>query len=499
MFSHTLCLLVTDGLAAAAEHAVPFPPAQRENFGGRVLIILNMLRRGLRPFARGFNSRAEHASWVRRVVHARMAKPLGWMQATKESAPFIASTDHMVDHLVLQCMPRSELEGGALTPSASALQATWPVSTDELLATSVVDRNGYSPFRLGKFYEAVDALTADVAYRHTDGHARGLALVTASHYHAIKLGRTVAGRDVTIRCYVTSTGSSSLEVRTDALQVDESGQERLINVCHTAMVALDKSTMRPVKGAVPPLELPAKQEAAGLDARDDPNPNQIERLELAKLHKVMMARRRANEMLLRSPVSQPPTSEEMAAVHELHRGAVASFEAPAPRVDRPDEISYHTHTSSTVVFAESKNVHGKAFGGFVAGGAYDLAYYAARYFTRGAPFVPVGLDDAVFLQSVSIGDMVRWEARVVHSGEDGIFRVHVSMDVIDPFDPGRLPERTNRLMFVFATSPSHRRPLLPTSYKEVLMHVSAARRHATEGLGPKARVELEAFFREATA
>ena len=249
-----------------------------------------------------------------------MAKPLGWMQVTKESAPFIASTDHMVDHLVLQCMPRSELEGGALTPSASALQATWPVSTDELLATSVIDRNGYSPFRLGKFYEAVDALTADVAYRHTEGHARGLALVTASHYHAIKLGRTVAGRDFTIRCYITSTGSSSLEVRTDALQVDESGQERLINVCHTAMVALDKSTMRPVKGAVPPLELPAKQEAAGLDARDDPNPNQIERLELAKLHKVMMARRRANEMLL-----QPAPHREAQA---LVRRAVVADAAP---------------------------------------------------------------------------------------------------------------------------------------------------------------------------
>ena len=43
--------------------------------------------------------------------------------------------------------------------------------------------------------------------------------------------------------------------------------------------------------------------------------------------------------------------------------------------------------------------------------------------TRGAPFVPVGLDDAVFLQPVSIGDMVRWVARVVHSGDDGIFRV----------------------------------------------------------------------------
>ena len=49
--------------------------------------------------------------------------------------------------------------------------------------------------------------------------------------------------------------------------------------------------------------------------------------------------------------------------------------------------------------------------------------------------------------------MVRWVARVVHSGEDGIFRVLCTMNVVDEHDPGRLPQRTNRLMFVFATAP----------------------------------------------
>ena len=144
----------------------------------------------------------------------------------------------------------------------------------------------------------------------------------------------------------------------------------------------------------------------------------------------------------------------------------------------------HTHVSSTVVFPNDRNVHGKAFGGFVIRSAYDLAYLAARYFTRGKPFVPVGFDDAIFLLPVAIGDMVRFEAqllalsaqaaggyrvarlpaapttrtthpdppppppapahrqvrftaRVVHSGEDGVFRVFVTMDVIEPTDPDR--------------------------------------------------------------
>ena len=120
-----------------------------------------------------------------------MAKPLDAAPANKSCAPFISSTDHMVDHLHFECTLPAAAAAAAGTPSASFVQATWPVSTDPLLADSVVDSNGYSPFRLAKYYEALDALTADVAYRHTDGHARGLALVTASHYHAIKLGRTL--------------------------------------------------------------------------------------------------------------------------------------------------------------------------------------------------------------------------------------------------------------------------------------------------------------------
>ena len=130
------------------------------------------------------------------------------------------------------------------------------------------------------------------------------------------------------------------------------------------------------------------------------------------------------------------------------------------------------------------------------GSAYDLAYLAARYFTRGQPFVPIGFDEALFLQPVAISDMVRFTARVVHSGDDGVFRVFVTMDVIEPTDPDRLPQRTSQLMFVFAASPACRRTVLPTTYQEVIMHVKAARNHAARGLSPTVRMDLSEFFRE---
>ena len=65
------------------------------------------------------------------------------------------------------------------------LECTIPLSDDSALRKSVSDINMFwSSFRLSKFYETCDALTADVAYRHTDGIKQELALVTAGHYQS---------------------------------------------------------------------------------------------------------------------------------------------------------------------------------------------------------------------------------------------------------------------------------------------------------------------------
>jgi len=267
------------------------------------------------------------------------------------------------DHLIFESVETNQRDG---TPASSFIQATWPIATNERLKHAVTDvvrgatgqAHGYTPFRLSRWFEALDAITADVAYRHTNGAARGLVLVTASHYNSMKLRRTLAGRDLTIRSYVTSVSSSSLEVRTDALQVDEQGNEYLVNVCFTAMVACDKATMRPCKGAVPPLVLPPASDSEEASAAN-------ERVELARLHKEQQAAERAIQMSRCRDGSQPPTTEEMTAVHELHRAAVAAKSSPAPRHDLPEEIEMQTHESATVVFPDSRNVHGRAFGGFI--------------------------------------------------------------------------------------------------------------------------------------
>ena len=296
-------------------------------------------------------------------------------------------------------------------PSASFIEAVYPLSTDAALRTSVSDHAGqaWSTFRLGKFLEAVDALTADVAYRHTDGERRGLALVTAGHYHSRKLAATDPRQDVVLRCYLTACGGASLEVRTDAVQVDEvSGEETLVNVCHTTMVALCKDTMRPARRMVPPLALEvvppaytaplaeavASGEVAAANAAaaasvgssrvfERERAKQGERAALSAWHGSIRKQRRASTMQLRLSQSLPPTPEEMQSLHAAHIRLVDEQTKPAgERPKPPRTVRQSTYRSSFVLFPEQRNVHGKLFGGFVAASAFDLAYYGATFFAQ---------------------------------------------------------------------------------------------------------------------
>jgi len=124
----------------------------------------------------------------------------------------------------------------------------------------------------------------------------------------------------------------------------------------------------------------------------------------------------------------------------------------------------------------------------------DLAMFTAKYFVDGAAFIPIGLDEAIFHQPVGIGDMTRLDAKVVHAGGDGVFRVFVTVGVIDPRDPTRRAQRTNRLMFVFAADASVQHRVLPVTYFNIVVHVEAQRRHAVEGLSKERMEEINLFL-----
>jgi len=213
--------------------------------------------------SRSFQSLSQYHDWRENIRETRLdILPSSLQQINlRENAQFL----HTVEPLAEQHL-RVFRDNTAppQTPRHTLLACTYPLATDDLLRYAVSDLQNWSSFRLAKFYEAVDALTADVAYAHATGRTNGsslensdIALVTAGHYHSRKLHKTNIHRDLNLRCYVTFIGKSSMEIRTDVLQVDDSGKnEILINFCHTVMVALDKTTMKSLSSqgrALPPL------------------------------------------------------------------------------------------------------------------------------------------------------------------------------------------------------------------------------------------------------
>jgi len=421
--------------------------------------------------SRLFQSRSDYAKWKESIQAStfRPSAPLLDLQVA-HSAPFLSSISPMADKLVLKGLQEKITPTAqGLSPSDSFLQVTLPLSTETVLRNSVTDLSNWSTFRLGKFYELVDAFSADVAYRHCTGQA--MALVTAGHYYSRKLRRTDIHQDVVLRSYVTSVGRSSMEVRTDALQESKNGSLDLINVCHTVMVGLEKSTLSSLSKAgkrLPPLVLQTDVDR--------------QRAALADQHQQIRRKRSENTMQLRLPMSSPPNVDEMKELHKLHQDRAMirrQVQTGNARIEMPPTVNDFTFRSSTIIYPEARNVHGKLFGGFVMEEADKLAQYTATFFAKGEPVIPLGIDDAIFLQPVGIGDMVTFTARLIHSTATTC-RVLVDLEVRDPSDRSRMLMRSNRLVFIFGGS-NFDEGIIPESYREILMHTDAKRRHAVEG------------------
>ena len=425
---------------------------------------IHVLRRqGIRCFL----SKTEFEDWSKVVVESRKDVETTPIADGNTVAPFLCDVNPFAE----QRLRFAKGLGEKGTSSYATVEATWPITTDEVLAKDVNHAKSWSSFRLGKFYQALDALTADSAYLHTDGHAKGLAMVTAGHYFSRKLERTVDDADVTMRCYPTAVGNSSIEIRTDGLQ-----NGRLINFCHTTMVCVDAKTLRPAKGMIPTL------------IEDPLDPFQSKRSELAQLHSKVRHQRAGQSVSLYSrDLTHPPSDEEMQQIHNMHRDAI---QRPGSTV----AVADHTHSTTLVVFPEQRNVHGKTFGGFVMAQAYDLAYMAATTMMQGKPLISLGIDEASFLQPIIIGDLINFHCRVIHTDPaTGVFRVSVHVDVLDKARPeARCVARTNYLRFVFAGNDIQ--PVLPVTYIEILGYVNAARRHAVEPVAPHTLLEFQEFL-----
>lgn len=188
------------------------------------------------------------------------------------AAPFLQSVSPISDRLLIHEVSKKsnkDIKEEELVPHSSfdsMLQCTYPLSFNDspdartnFLRTSISDFGSWTTFRLSKFFADVDALTADVAYRHAGVPTisqsppldTNISFITAGHFNSRKHKQTDITKDVILRCYPTQIGSASMEIRTDALQlVNGTQEEELINVCYTTMVAVNTKTLRPMKNVI---------------------------------------------------------------------------------------------------------------------------------------------------------------------------------------------------------------------------------------------------------
>ena len=472
---------------------------------------------------RCFQTRADYESWTQRMKASRLlvSDPQALKRVdTREAAPFLYSVSPISDRLLLfaSAFDSAASTGanhgdaggtasvGTRSPFSSMLECVYPLESGcthrgehvtpedlELIRSSVSDFGSWSMFRLSKFYSDVDALTADVAYRHVRGSpdAHHISFVTAGHFSSRKMRKTDLSKDLIIRCYPTSVGRSSIEIRTDAVQMkdeEEGSVEKLVNVCFTSMVAVDSNTLRPIKDVIPDLTSSVDTYLEGFDEHMQ---RAVLRAQMADEHNTMRKQRRAISMQLRGPPSSPPTHDEMSTIHQIHQIEVNNTinENDARQESHLPRVSEYTFKSHVVVYPERRNVHGKLFGGFAMEQGHILAQYAADWFNNhysknkchasAARAIPLGLDEATFLQPVSIGDHVTFIARVVHSTRRTC-RVVVTVEVRDPCDRDSIPKRSNRITFLFGGEDFPDK-ILPNTYPEILMQVDAQRRSLVEG------------------
>lgn len=409
----------------------------------------------------------------------------------KQLMPFLHDVEPLIEHLRASHVPvdtSTESRGPAKTVLHSWLEVLCPLASDMTLRDMYSDAgtsndpsmpHKLNRFRMAKLYELIDSMTADVAYRHTDGldPARPLALVTAGHYDAKWLHPIDICQDLAVRSYVVGVGTSSLEIRTDALQAAKDGREYLVHFCHTVMVATEKFSGKVV--AVPPLSLEGVNDLGG---------GGKQRADIVEQNRRERKNRQAMNMSLRGK-SVPPSPDEMDKVHQLFLEAVRIEESGLDE-EKGQWMSKWTFTNSLMIYPEQKNLHGKLFGGFVAQAAYELASFTATAFCGDDP-LPLGFDQMLFHQPLAIGDLVLFTSRVVYT-EGRAMRIWVEVEVLDRqqvFNQGIRRrwvsgKRTNNLEFVFAQahgSPAPLRKIQPQTYPEVMMYLDARRWQQEQG------------------
>ena len=199
---------------------------------------------------------------------------------------------------------------------------------------------------------------------------------------------------------------------------------------------------------------------------------------------------RRKQNIAKSLTRAPPTSEEVALLHQiLMKDNTTSKPPPTPTPPPPTITTHHPTTttlpasirpkscpmhttemhSSDMTQPQERNTNGKIFGGSLMRRAYELARTTAYVFAGPAahPYLTAS-DTITFLRPVEIGSVVEFGAKVVYSGgwPDRIFQVKVETHIRDLVSGQQF--MSNTFQFTFECDGVPVRRVEPELYSEAM-------------------------------
>ena len=162
-------------------------------------------------------------SFSKKFLHNPKAIKFGWSrEVVGNCLPFtselISSRGRSLENIGVGYCPLQppvlspENAMGKCRTDDSWLEMVLPFSDQTILRESMMMDDGKT-LRYGKLFELLDALAADVAYRHCGGKNSPLTIVTASVDNVKNFANINILNDIKMQGYITYAGASSMEVQ----------------------------------------------------------------------------------------------------------------------------------------------------------------------------------------------------------------------------------------------------------------------------------------------
>jgi len=402
-------------------------------------------------------------------------------------------------------VPSPKHPAGQRRTDDSWLEMVLPFAEQTKLRESMMLDDGKT-IRYGKLFELLDALAADVAYRHCGcggGRSSELTIVTASVDGMKNFANIHIVDDIKMQGYITYAGTSSMEVTIDIIATREDGEDKLAETKYI-MVARNGQAA----GIIPGLLL-ANQEAIELFEKGEerartrraraqqslsvspPRPEEAHLIHNLYLQSIKQRRVRTDmsnydqqvfsmllqgELLLEKASTGEATKEgQEAATGTATSADLLNYYRNMKSENNSKWLRDTRYKSAQLMHVQNRNVHGKIFGGYIMKKAFEIANVAAVcFFGEQHPHF-VFIDDIQFVRPMNVGSLAEFTSTVVYSHQGHIV-VQVVVSTVDIVSGNK--QKTNVLTYIFRTSVEDKPmqyEVIPKDYHEIVLYLEGKR------------------------